>query len=90
MALNIKNAEVERLAAEVAKMAGVSKTEAIRLSLEHEQRKLMSRSERAAGVDRYFKHLEQDVWPNLPAAVRGKGVSKKEIEEILGFGPDGF
>ena len=30
MALNLKNAEVERLAAEVARLTGESKTEAIR------------------------------------------------------------
>ena len=34
MALNLKNAEVERLAAEVARLAGESKTEAIRRALE--------------------------------------------------------
>lgn len=34
MALNIKNREVERLAAEIAALTGESKTEAIRRALE--------------------------------------------------------
>ena len=36
MALNIKNAEVERLAAEVARLTGESKTEAIRRALDED------------------------------------------------------
>lgn len=40
MGLNIKNAEVERLAAEVAHALGVTKTEAIRQSLEDRAKSL--------------------------------------------------
>ena len=40
MALNLKNAEVERLAAEVAGLTGESKTEAIRRALLERRRRL--------------------------------------------------
>jgi hypothetical protein len=40
MALNLKNPEVERLAAEVARLTGESKTEAIRRSLEECRQRL--------------------------------------------------
>src|SRR4029453_11787484 len=40
MALNLKNAEVERLAAEVARLTGESKTEAIRRALEERRQRL--------------------------------------------------
>ena len=40
MALNIKNREVERLASEVATLAGESKTEAVRRALEERRGRL--------------------------------------------------
>ena len=40
MALNLKNADVERLAAEVSRLTGESKTEAIRKALEERRRRL--------------------------------------------------
>jgi hypothetical protein len=35
-------------------------------------------------------YLEREVWPNIPADVLGKKVTKREREEILGIGPDGY
>ncbi len=35
------------------------------------------------------RFLEEEIWPYIPAELRGKSVSKAEIEEILGLGPDG-
>ena len=43
VALTIKNAEVERLAAEVAALTGESKTQAIRVALEERRRRLSDR-----------------------------------------------
>ena len=43
MALNIKNEEAERLAAEVARMTGESKTEAIRRALAERRQHLAYR-----------------------------------------------
>jgi antitoxin VapB len=90
MALNIKNPEVERLATEVARLAGESKTEAIRRALVDRKARLdadqplkMSRGERLQ------RFLETEVWPFIPPEERGKRMTKEEREEILGYGPDG-
>lgn len=91
MALNIKNAEVERLATEVARMAKESKTEAIRHALQERKIRLAVRMGRPADkATRLREFLEREVWPQIPADLLGKGISKKEREEILGIGPDGY
>ncbi len=88
MALNLKNAEVERLAADVARMTGESKTEAIRRALEERQRRLKGRSadQRRARVLRF---LDKRVWSTLPEAERGRRLTRAEEDDILGLGPDG-
>ena len=88
MALNIKNAEVERLAAEVARLTGESKTEAIRRALDERRRRLRNRStdDRRARVLRF---LEKKVWPALPKDQIGRRLAREDQEHILGFGPGG-
>jgi antitoxin VapB len=87
MALTI-DPETERLAAELAELAGESKTEAIRKALEERRQRLAppSAPDRVARLRRF---LEEEVWPQIPADLRGKKLSKQEEEEILGYGPDG-
>src|SRR6266446_5355278 len=55
MALNLKNAEVERLAAEVARLTGESKTEAIRRALDERRRRLKGIDQRRARVVRLLE-----------------------------------
>ena len=88
MALNLKNSAVERLAAEVARLTGESKTEAIRRALEERRQRLKTPSidERRARV---LQLLEKKIWPMLPAGERGRRPTQAEEDEILGFGPDG-
>ena len=88
MALNIKNSEVERLAAEVARLTGESKTEAIRRALEERRRRLKhaSTQDRRARVLRF---LEKKVWPTLPKNQVGRRLSRAEEDDILGYGPGG-
>jgi antitoxin VapB len=89
MALNIKDPETERLASEVAALAGESRTEAVRQALrERKQRLLLAQSGRARR-DRIVDLLERKVWPQLADGVRGSVLSKDEEEAILGFGPKG-
>lgn len=38
---------------------------------------------------RWQRFLEEEVWPIIPVAVKGKRLSKAEREEILGYGPEG-
>jgi antitoxin VapB len=88
MALNLKNAEVERLAADVARLTGESKTEAIRKALEERKRRLkaVSTPDRRARVLRF---LEKKVWPTIPAGELGRRLTRAEEDEILGLGPEG-
>jgi antitoxin VapB len=88
MALNIKDPETERLAAEIAALTGESKTGAIRQALRerHERLRLASKGGRG---QRMTEFLERDVWPKLPPGVRGSTISREEEDEILGYGPDG-
>jgi antitoxin VapB len=88
MALNIKNAEVERLASEVARLTGESKTEAIRRALDERRRRLKvaSNDERRRRVVRF---LEKKVWPTLPKGQLGRRLTRAEEDEILGYGPGG-
>ncbi len=89
MALNIKNPEVERLAAEVASLAGENKTEAIRKALAERRDHLTLRVVRPDRKAEILDFLEREVWPQIPPSVLGRGVSKEEQEAILGFGPEG-
>lgn len=89
MALNIKDPETERLAAEVAGMTGESKTGAIRVALRERKDRLAF--ERAAG-DRgrtLEAFLREEVWPALPPGAAGRAPTPREQDEILGYGdPD--
>lgn len=90
MGLNIKNPHVERLAAEVARLAGENKTEAIRRALEERHARLLFRrpaSDRAKALERV---LERDVWSKLPRGVRGRRLTKADRERALGYGPEGI
>lgn len=81
MGLNIKNPEVERLATEVARMAGESKTESIRKALS--DRKLRLEAEgKGDRIDEAMRWLRQEVWPSLSADVRGRPVTKREWDEL--------
>jgi antitoxin VapB len=88
MALNLKNAEVERLAADVARLTGESKTEAIRRALEERKRRITGRSV-AERRQRVLRLLERDIWPSLPARKGRRRPSRAEEDAILGYGPAG-
>jgi antitoxin VapB len=88
MALNLKNDEVERLAAEVARMTGESKTEAIRRALEERRRRLKGTASDQRRK-RILQFLENKVWAALPEGERGRRLTQSEEDEILGIGPGG-
>jgi antitoxin VapB len=88
MALNIKNAEVERLAAEVARLTGESKTEAIRRALDERRRRLRNRSAEGRRA-RLLQFLEKKVWASLPQDEIGRRLSREDEDRILGYGPTG-
>jgi antitoxin VapB len=90
MALNLKNSEVEKLATEVAALARESKTEAIRVALMERRARLLLESRTGSREERMDRLLKNRIWPNIPAELLGTTISKREEEEILGFGSDGF
>lgn len=88
MALNIKNKEVEQLAAEVSKLTGESKVEAIKLALAERKLRLeadMMRPKR----ERVYSFLIDRVWCRIPEDILGGSVSTNDNADILGFGPEG-
>jgi antitoxin VapB len=89
MPLNIKNAAVEKLVAEVAAMTGESKTEAIRQALLERRERLRYRTGAVDRRARIRTFLEREVWPRVPKKQLGRKLTKREREAILGYGPDG-
>jgi antitoxin VapB len=90
MGLNIKNADVERLAAEVAALAGETKTEAIRRALVERRDRLRYRGLGADVRASALTFLKREVWPRIPKAQRGRRPTAAEEADILGYGPDGI
>ena len=91
MGLNIKNAEVERLAGEVAAIARETKTEAIRKALVERRMRLRLRGMGGtSGRQNLRRYLESHVWPLIPPAELGRpALTRAEEDQILGYGPDG-
>ena len=92
MALNIKDPETERLAAEVAEISGDTKTGAVREALRERKRRLELRGGGRGRPQRSMREwLETEIWPHVPEEELGREpLSKEEVEEILGFGPEGY
>ena len=88
VALNIKDPETERLAAEVAALTGTTKTGAVRYAL-RQVLKAQSHGSVRQREERLTRFLEEEIWPLVPPDQLGKPVSKAEREEILGFGEHG-
>jgi antitoxin VapB len=92
MAMNIKDPEAERLAAEVAELTGDTKTGAVREALRLRRDQLVAQSEAETPeerLERMHRFLEEEVWSQLPADQLGVPITKEEQEDILGFGPEG-
>ena len=85
MALNIKDPETERLATEVAALAGETKTAAVRIAL----RERLDRLRASEPVERLHRFLVDEAWPQVPVELRG-GLTKRERETLLGYGPEGI
>jgi antitoxin VapB len=90
MGLNIKNAEVERLATEVAGLAHETKTEAIRRALLERRARLKECAGNPAAGKGLREYLERNVWPMIPEAELGRVPTREQEDQILGYGPEGF
>ena len=89
MAVNIKNPEVERLLDEVARLAGETKTEAVRRALQERRDRLVYRIGGMNSHERILRFLERDVWPKVPPHELGRRLTRQEEDDILGYGPEG-
>lgn len=87
--MNIKNDEVEQLAAEVARITGESKTEAIRRALLERRQRLAYRVRPGGREALALRFLEREVWPRIPEDQLGRRLSRREEDEILGYGAEG-
>lgn len=89
MALNIKDQDTERLAAEVAALAHETKTRAVKVALEERRAHLVGRRTTSGRGDRLKRFLVDEAWPQLPADALGTPLTKADREDILGYGPEG-
>jgi antitoxin VapB len=89
MALNIKDRETERLAAEVASLTGESKTRAVRVALQERRARLAVRGRTRDHHADLMRFLATEVWPQVPRKILGRRTSKRERERMLGLGPHG-
>ena len=89
MPLNIKDREAERLAAEVAAMTGESKTRAIRTALQERKQRLAMRVVHRDRGQALRRFLEDEVWPQVPSRLRGRRLTRREREAILGYRSEG-
>lgn len=87
--LNLKDLEVERLAEEVARLTGESKTEAVRRALAERRQRLAYRLGSLDRSDRVQRFLEEEVWPEVPQGELGRHLSKQEEDQILGYSETG-
>lgn len=87
MALNIKNSDVERLAEDVARLTGETKTEAIRKALDERRRRLTGPS--VAERRRRVLRLLDRIWSTTPKKELGRRLNRAEEDDILGYGPGG-
>jgi antitoxin VapB len=90
MALNIKNIEVEKLAAEVANLTGETKTEAIGKALLERKTRLAFQVKERNRKEKMITFLESEIWPSIPPDMIGKGLSRKEEDRVLGYGREGI
>ena len=89
MPLNIKNPKVEKLIAEVSRITGETKTEAVRRALEERKSRLLFHISSNDRGNRLRSFLAREVWPSIPRRELGRELSRKEEEVILGYGKQG-
>lgn len=89
VALTINNPRVERLAAEVAKLARESKTEAIGRALEERKARLVGLPVGRNRREAFLAFLRREVWPSVSREHRRRRLTRKKEDAILGYGPEG-
>lgn len=85
MALNLKDPEVEKLAAEVAEMTEDTKTGAVREALREKRNRLeLTRTRRPRTPGDLRRFLETEIWPLIPEEDKGKPpMTRDEWDELV-------
>jgi antitoxin VapB len=78
---------VERLAAEVARRAGETRTEAIRRALRERRARLTARDDRPVGSRSLVEFLGRQIRPFTPPEAFGGQLSREEEDNLPGYGP---
>jgi antitoxin VapB len=89
MALNIKNTRTESLAAEVAHLAGETKTQAITTALDARRKQLLMQRVMPDRAERLRRFMATEIWPSVPPDLVGEAMTKAETEAVLGLDEDG-
>ena len=89
MAINIRNAKVERLADELSDLTGESRTATILHALEERRERVARGPARKPQLSRVIAFLENEIWPNIPKNLLGRRLTKTERERVLGYGKHG-
>ncbi|WP_054816899.1 type II toxin-antitoxin system VapB family antitoxin [Nocardia arizonensis] len=92
MALNIKDPVTEQLVTEVATLVGKSKVQTVRIALEEYLMRHAAQSSANTGLgkrERLERFLRDEVWPVTAPNGPNPPTTKADIEDILGYGPDG-
>lgn len=87
--MNIKDENVERLAQELSRITGESRTTTILHALEERKERIALRPSGKRKMAQALDFLEKEVWPAIPRHLLGRRVTKKERERILGYGRGG-
>src|ERR1700754_920668 len=92
MTLHIDDRETEKLAAEIAEITGESEAEAGREALRERRQRLAAEPAGKGWARRNMREwLETEIWPQIPDELLDRPpMSKAEVEENLGFGPEGY
>ncbi|MFC7484157.1 type II toxin-antitoxin system VapB family antitoxin [Luedemannella flava] len=78
MALNIKDAETEALAADVAALTGENKTRAINVALRERKARLLVERTARERRQRLLRFLNNEAWPQIPPDLLGTSLIKPE------------
>jgi len=85
MSLRIENREVEELLKSVVGVTGESKTEAVRLALAERLDRLSVHRVHTPDRIGFLTFLQNEIWAEIPARLRGIRLSKEEEADILGY-----
>ena len=92
MGIDFEDAEVREMAREVAEMTGETETGAVREALREKRERLEpTPKKRRRPAESMHEWMEREIWSQIPDHLLDREpMTKAEVEEILGIGPEGY